>query len=289
MYSLDGSYVWVREYKDISAEFDLSSPERTGTAVISFSRGINQDGRWFHRLDAPVGINAIFNLELSSADADVYVILRRLGRALYDFEQVHGTHETGSLPAVASFLLGRASSFDRIEGIDKVRSELLGAMTSEWIAKLSEWFEGGAALHSSHGEFSMANILLSPEGLVVLTDPSLVIAPRGFDVGWLIGDFVELALSPFSAFSSSDAAVAADFVLREFMDAASKSAMGAPPIGFLALAAQLRLIYHYIEYRIHPEVEQTNAAASLAIIATELPPLGGPVLRKVLQGARADD
>lgn len=289
MYSLDGSYVWVREYKDTSAEFDMSAPQRMGTAAISFSRGIHQDGRWFHSLDAPVGINAIFNPGLGSADENVYDILQMLGRALYDFEPVNGTRETGSWPAVASFLLGRGSSFDSIQGIDKVRSELFDAVTSEWLAELSDWFQGGAALHSSHGEFSMANISLTPRGLVVLTDPSQIIAPRGFDVGWLIGDFVELALSPFSAFSSNDAAVAAEILLREYLDAASKSAIGALPIRFIAMAAQLRLIYHYIEYRIHPEVDQTNAAASLALIATELPLLGGPVLGKVLQGVRADD
>ena len=284
IYSLGDSHVWVREHKDLSPQSWQAPPEFERVGKLVFSAGRCHEGKWFHTVEASTSIHPLFQTDLDGADPSLPQLLSDLGEGAFRFEQTQQALVQNPVPAVVAFLLGWKSSLDDVEGSAQIHAELVAALGAEWFKDLEVWYLQETVSGSRHGEFSVANITLSPTGPVVLRDPVSVAAPRGFDVGWLIGDFIEFAMSPLTPFSARDAAAAARLVRQGYERAASQTVSSDDQATekSLKIAAQLRIIYHYVEYRLHPELDQVHATNALDLICPEVLGEGGSVLSFVL-------
>ncbi|MCC9198536.1 hypothetical protein QNO08_17190 (plasmid) [Arthrobacter sp. zg-Y820] len=121
---------------------------------------------------------------------------------------------------------------------------------NERLNQLVTWYKSQHELEPCHGEFSLANMVRSDENkrVSILMEDSLPVAPVAFDAGWFLGDLYENIMSPMGAFDEISAVHAGRLFLSSYSREAGLDLVGLSEN--LHYSFILRLLYHYVQFRI---------------------------------------
>lgn len=195
----DDGHLWQRTPGQAAPEpfapaVDLPSLSSTGVQVV-----VGRPDGESRRYRVP-GAHAVAGLLLENhRQTDFVPHLRGLGRTLrtlHDLEDVPGTEHL-TVPRAVRRLTAWIDGDAPVLGAQVSRSRLRSLLGPERWERVDGWLAAATAQDTvlSHGAASLGSLTIDTvDGVpALLTGEDLGLAPRGYDVGWVLGELVELA------------------------------------------------------------------------------------------------